>query len=165
MNGIRIVVVSFDEARYLRKLKGKVYIGKGVNLYSDDGEIRAIEEGGFEYRIWNKTKFDEVSVEGGKAENANLTIEECEPVDIKYPESLSIDGPRKLTFRKLSVDSDKGFVVIDEVYDALQIYGDGELIADKYYDKVPYRIPAKLLWNKKCVLVMSELKDDIYIEP
>lgn len=56
------------------------------------------------------------------------------------------------------------FVEIAEVGDCLQLYADGELVADQFYYGKPWRVPAALLYQKKCYLAVSELKDDFYRE-
>lgn len=37
-------------------------------------------------------------------------------------------------------------------------------IADNCYIGVPWRVPASLLYDKTCYLVMSEMKNDFYRE-
>ena len=64
----------------------------------------------------------------------------------------------------MNVNSDKGFVEINELCDAAQIYADGELVADEFYYGVPWRIPAGIIYGKECYMVMSEMRDDFYRE-
>ena len=57
-----------------------------------------------------------------------------------------------------------GFIEIPFLYDVAQIYADGELVADNFYYGKPWRVPAKLLCDRECYLVMSEMRDDFYKE-
>ncbi len=162
--GIRILAISLSDAVYLRKLGDRVYIGDQVNLYEADGEIRAIEDGSFSYRVWNGDCFESVKAEKD-FQNAVLSVTECDaPFTPKYPEELQIGGERKLFWKHLSVDSASGTVTIRYRGDAAQIYADEELTADEYYCGEPWRIPAALLYGKDCYLVYSELKNDCYLE-
>ncbi len=163
-DGTRIVTLSWNDAKYLRKLDGQVYVGEGVNLYEEHGVIYAIEEGSFAYRKWNGHSCEHISVE--KHTNpGEFSIEDVEAAfDLPYPEELTIGGPRHITWKKLSVTSDFGFVEINETYDAAQIYKNGQLVADNYYTNEVWRVPASLIYGGESYLVMSELKDDCYIE-
>ena len=40
-----IVTVPFENAKYMRKLNGTVYIGGGCNLYEENGQIHSVEDG------------------------------------------------------------------------------------------------------------------------
>lgn len=169
--GIRIVTLEPGEALYLRRLSDRVVVGKDVNLfeyYDDiDGKmvLTSIENGDFTYYEWNGNGFSENYVEKDFLP-ANWELTDCEPA-FELPQmfacELNIDSkePRKVTWKKLTVKSPDSFIEIDEVYDVIQIYKDKELVADKYYDKTPWRIPSSLLYGGECYVVMSELKDDI----
>lgn len=169
-NGIKLVTLPLDEAKYLRRLSDGIYIGKNADLYEYDGEVCAVTDGDFEYFKWNGESF-----EYGKRVRAFscawLTVSETEePFPPKYTEEpayfdeLNVGGKRKITWKKISVTSSEGFVEINEVYDAAQIYADGELVADEFWIGEPWKIPAKLLYGKECYLAMSEQKDDFYRE-
>lgn len=166
-NGIKIVTFTPDEARYARKLDGGLYIGIGCNVCEDNGEIISIEDGSFSYLHWTGETFENHEVKR-EFENSVLNMENRgnAPFELnpEYSRELHLNGERALTWKKLSVNSDKGFVEINEVCDAAQIYADGILVADEFYYGVPWRIPASLLYGKECYLVMSEIKDDFYRE-
>lgn len=164
-NGVKIVTLTYDEAKYARKLSGELYVGCKCNVYEDEGRIAAIEDGSYSYYKWNGSGFDktEVSID---FENADVVFEDMEeaPFEPEYAGELHINCKRKLTWKKLAVTSDKGFIEINKVCDAAQIYADGRMVADEFYYGAPWRIPARLLYGKECYLVMSEIKDDFYRE-
>lgn len=163
-NNIKIVTLSFDEAAYARRLRNTLYIGCGCNIYEKDGEICAIEDGSYNYFKWNGEGFEytEVAVD---FKPASVSFDEVEePFVPKYECQLNIGGERKRTWRKISVTGDEGFIEIPFPCDVAQIYADGELVADNFYNGEVWRVPAKLLYGKECYLVTSEMKDDFYRE-
>jgi len=164
LDGIQVVTLNLDQARYLRKLDGKLYLGNNCDLYLCDGEIHSAEDGEFCYYEWNGTEFIE-KYSGQPNENAVLTMTDCEEKFIPpYVEELELGGLRKRSWKKISVDSPNGMVSIIYEGDVAQIYADGTFIADEFYKGTPWRIPASLLFRKECYLVVSEMKDDFYRE-
>lgn len=156
----KIVTLSWDQARYARLLSGQLYVGDGCDIYEEDGEIKAVQNGSFQYDLWNGEGFTRTEV-SREFRPAALSMEECgEPFAPPYLEELSIGGERKRTWKKLSVTGSEGFVEIVYEGDAAQIYADGELAADEYCLGRPWRIPASLLYGRECYLVVSEKKDD-----
>lgn len=162
---IKVVTLTWEEAGFARKLSGELYIGCGCNLYEEDGRILAVEEGRFRYLKWTDSGFEEKWL-GKPLENAEIRMKQIAeaPFTLPYEEELHINGRRQLTWKKVEVTSDRGFIEIKEVCDAAQLYVDGRLAADEFYYGAPWRIPARLLFGKECYLVMSELKKDCYIE-
>ena len=167
INGARVVTLTYEQAKYARKLNGTLYIGDGCNLYEDNGEIICAEDGSNSYEMWNGNGLEKYETKSD-FENAVLTLEPLNnplfELDPKYSYELHIGGERALTWKKLSVSSDEGFIEITDVCDTAQIYADGELIADEFYYGVPWRIPASLLYKKECYLITSEMWDDFYKE-
>lgn len=160
-----IVTVPFENAKYMRKLNGTVYIGGGCNLYEENGQIHSVEDGEYICQKWNGSEFETLKI-GQSAKQSNVEIKGVEnaPFEPKYKEELCIGGERKLTWKKIYVDGGYGFAEIDYVGDVAQIYADGELVADDYYYGKTWRVPCKLLYGKECYMVISEMKDDFYKE-
>lgn len=160
-----IVTVPFENAKYMRKLNGTVYIGGGCNLYEENGQIHSVEDGEYICQKWNGSEFETLTiVQSAKQSNVEITVVENAPFEPKYKEELCIGGERKLTWKKINVDGGYGFAEIDYVGDVAQIYADGELVADDYYYGKTWRVPCKLLYGKECYMVISEMKDDFYKE-
>lgn len=160
-----IVTVPFENAKYMRKLNGTVYIGGGCNLYEENGPIHSVEDGEYICQKWNGSEFETVKiVQSAKQSNVEITGVENAPFEPKYKEELCIGGERELTWKKINVDGGYGFAEIDYVGDVAQIYADGELVADDYYYGKSWRVPCKLLYGKECYMVISEMKDDFYKE-
>lgn len=160
-----IVTVPFENAKYMRKLNGTVYIGGGCNLYEENGQIHSVEDGEYICQKWNGSEFETVKIgQSAKQSNVEITGVENAPFEPKYKEELCIGGERKLTWKKINVDGRYGFAEIDYVGDVAQIYVDGELVADDYYYGKTWRVPCKLLYGKECYMVISEMKEDFYKE-
>ena len=161
---IKVVLLDYDKARFARKLGGTLYIGGGCDLYELDGSIYSAENGEYECEKWNGIGFENFTV-NQPINQANVTIEDAEkPFEPKYIEELSIGGERKITWKKITADGDGGFAEIVLQGDVLQIYADGEMVADWYYFGTPWRVPCKLLYGKECYIAISEMKDDFYRE-
>lgn len=165
VNGINVVTLSWEQAKYLRKLDGEVFVGEESDLYKAGGEIRSVAEGNFGYWHWNGEGFEYNTVQKHYTEPV-LSLEAVEhaPFEPKYAEELHIGGERKVTWQKIEVTGSQGFVNIDYYGDTAQIYADGELVADSYYYGEVWRVPAKLLEGKECYLAVSEMRNDFYRE-
>lgn len=160
-----IVTVLFENAKYMRKLNGTVYIGGGCNLYEENGQIHSVEDGEYICQKWNGSEFETLKIgQSAKQSNVEITGVENAPFEPKYKEELCIGGERELTWKKINVDGGYGFAEIDYVGDVAQIYADGELVADDYYYGKTWRVPCKLLYGKECYMVISEMKEDFYKE-
>ena len=160
-----IVTVPFENAKYMRKLNGTVYIGGGCNLYEENGQIHSVEDGEYICQKWNGSEFETLKIgQSAKQSNVEITGVENAPFEPKYKDELCIGGERELTWKKINVDGGYGFAEIDYVGDVAQIYADGELVADDYYYGKTWRVPCKLLYGKECYMVISEMKEDFYKE-
>ena len=139
-----IVTVPFENAKYMRKLNGTVYIGGGCNLYEENGQIHSVEDGEYICQKWNGSEFETLKiVQSAKQSNVEITGVENAPFEPKYKEELCIGGERELTWKKINVDGGYGFAEIDYVGDVAQIYADGELVADDYYYGKTWRVLTK----------------------
>lgn len=156
----QIVTLPMEQAKYARLLSGTLYIGGGCDLYEENGWIRAARDGDFSYSYWDGSAFVEVK-EAREFRQAVLSMEDCgEPFIPSYPEELMIGGGRKRFWKRLDVSGDEGFVEIDYMGDAAQIYADGELTADEYCLGRPWRVPARLLYGRECYLVVAEKTEE-----
>ena len=161
---MRIVTLPWDQAKVLRRLEGELYVGCGCNLYMLRGELCAVEGGSFAYARWTGEGFEYGAV-NRPTDQAVLTMEPAaEPFIPPYAEELSLGGPRERIWRRMHVSSPDGWVRIEGEYDAAQIYADGQLAADNFFSGEQWLVPASLLYGRVCYLVMSELKDDCYLE-
>ena len=162
--GCRIVTLSSEQAGFLRRLNGQIYVGLGCNLYWMNGEVQCIEDGSFAFAAWEGDRFETKAVNRHFIP-AVLSMEDAEePFTPPYEEELNLGSVRRRWWRKMTVSSPEGFVQIDGEYDTAQIYADGQLAADHFYIGEIWQVPALLLYGRECYLVMSELKDDCYLE-
>lgn len=165
VNGIKIITLSMEQAKHLRRLDGYIYIGDGCDLYMCEDELLAVQDGEFDYYKFNGERFEKFCTGESKQETEVIFEDVSEaPFVPTYIEQLEFNGKRELTWKKIKLSGEEGFVVIEDSYDVAQIYTDGKLMADNFYYGEPWRVPAKLLYGKECYLVMSEMKDDFYRE-
>lgn len=164
VDGVRIVTLTFDQARLLRRLNGEIVVGDGCNLYALHGEITAIEDGDFSFFRYADGRFEAVHVQR-RFLPAALTLEPVkEPFAPPYAQELNLGGARRRVWQRLCVTTPEGFVSIPGEYDAAQIYADGELVADHFWTGKPWRIPAALIHGRESYLVTSERRNDFYHE-
>lgn len=167
LNGMTIVTLTWEQALYIRKLSDTIYIGEACDLYEENGKLCAVQEGSFSYRKWNGVEFETFHVNRPFCQAA-VSFECVNVPPFKIPEEyeaeLNIGGDRKQEWKRIVVTSNEGFIEIPDICDVEQIYADGILIADDFYYGKPWRIPARLLYQKECYLVMSQWKDDFYRE-
>ena len=160
----RIVTLTWAQARCLRRLDNRLYIGDGCNLYAVNGQLHAVEEGSFSGWVFEDGSFRPLHVQRSFHPAALTLTPAEEPFIPPYVEELELGGPRRRWWQRMHVTTGEGFVEIPGEYDAAQIYADGELIADHFFTGVIWRVPAKLLYGRECYLVMSEQRDDFYRE-
>ena len=162
--GVRIVTLTFEQARFLRRLGSEIVVGDGCNLYALNGEISAAEDGSFTYHRYAQDHFETVHVHRS-FHPAVLTLEPAHaPFTPAYAEELHLNGERALTWQRLHASTAEGFVTIPSEYDAAQIYRNSELVADNFFTGVDWRVPAQLIHGGECYLVTSELRNDFYRE-
>lgn len=161
----RIVTLTREQASCARKLEGRLYIGKNCDLYWQEDTLQSVQDGDFSYVQWQEDHFEEgfVKREFHQAE-ISFTDLSTAPMEPDYLEELCLGGARTLTWKQIEVSTAEGMVEIPYACDVSQIYADGKLVADNYYYGAAWRVPAKLLYQKDCYLVFSELKDDFYKE-
>ena len=161
---VRIVTLTPAQARYLRKLEGQVVVGMDCSLYLLDGAVHAIEDGSFAYSLWTGEGFRPVAVER-PFHQAELTLEDVpEPFEPPYARELHLAGPAPRRWQRLQVSTGEGLVTIPGMYDVAQIYTDGVLAADHFFDGETWQVPACMLYGKSCYLVTVPLWEQCYLE-
>lgn len=165
---IRILTLTMEQAKYIRRLDGQIYLGKGCDLYLEEGSIKAVQDEHCIYAKWNGKDFGEIQDTGKEQEEPEMALEPVDelPFAIKdeYMQQLQLESERQLRFYRLMVKGSRGFISLEQTYDTAQLYADGHLIADNFYYGMPWRVPAKLAAGKECYLVLSEMKNDFYRE-
>ena len=122
----------------------------------------------YTYHVYNGNEFECMS---GK----NEEIKEAATVEYTKIENPDFDSPyfyeldmikeRAKIWYDVKVTGEGGFVCINYVGDAAQLYADGELVADEYYYGNEWVVPSKLLCGRKVTLGISELDESsVYLE-
>jgi len=142
VTGVRINVLSWERALYLRKIDGKVYFGEGKDLYKLGDEIIGISY-----------------------ERAEFTTEDVEqPFEAVYKEEFAYGGEYKLSWKKIQVSSPEGMVEIPFEYDVAQLYVDNKFVADSFYYGKPWQLPAKMLYGKEAYIALSDSSFKFYMD-
>ena len=71
---------------------------------------------------------------------------------------------REMQYYKLTVTGEDGWLYVDYYGDSAQIYVNGELFDDHFYNGVPWILPAKALSGQSVVLVIAASRNDFYTE-
>lgn len=161
---VTVVTVTWQQAKYVRKLSGRVYVGESCDIYEEDKEICCIQDGSFAYAQWDGTAFAHAEVKKDFRQ-AEMRLEEVQaPYAPEYISELEYGGKSELIWKKITVDGAEGFLEFTDECDVEQIYADGKLIADHFYDGEAWRVPAKLLYGKACYLVYTPMTPNVYFE-
>ncbi len=181
MGGAKFITLSEDEALHIFKLDGRVYIADNCDLISDMGEIRLAGLCRGRYFEYDGEAFAEKAA-GHEIELAEISAAEiAEPIDLdktyQYElfENLHLYGEtvwkfdpytvdRRVKYWKIEVSSPVGYVHIDFSGDTAQLYYDGKLCDDCFYNGMEWIVPAKYMYGKNVVLVISEYTHDIYVD-
>lgn len=160
---IRIVVLTEDDALHLYEAFGTVYISKG-DLYAGD-EVTLYREGDVDlsYEKWEADRFVHYPLYADE-KTATIKIEESSVFEHKHLKEMQIGKPKTIKTYKLEVIGEGGWIEIDYVGDAAQIYVDSVLYADDFYYGKTWRVDIENLNGREVYLAISELNDDIYLE-
>ena len=163
---LRIVTVPFADAVYLRRLKNTIVFGSSCSMFVRGTSLAPIEGGDQHFDIVEGGLLCPVVYRDPGYSPASLKLTPCAPQeDLPYQEELRIGGKRDVSWYEAKVTGKDGFVTIREPFDIAMLYADGELAADCFSTDEPWRIPASLLYGKKCYLAMTPPNPDVYHEP
>ena len=165
VGGLRIITLTWNQARYTRRLEGEIYIGIHANMYAYRGYRLATEYKDFNYRTYFEESFlrCRCTLEDREWPSYKLTPIDP-PFDSPHTCELDLGGARKRTWYRLTVDRNEGYITLHYNCDMMQIYADGQLVADLFYYGRGWSIPAALLYKKECYLVMTEPNPNVYLE-
>ena len=71
---ISIVTLSLSDARFLRCLDGKLYLGEGCDLYLEDGALRSVEAGEQKAFVWEERAFRSRQVRAEEAGGEEIPV-------------------------------------------------------------------------------------------
>lgn len=179
---VRICVLDFEAARYLRRLSGRLVLGIGCNLFETGEGIASIENSGSTFveftdgpdglRLgYGQLKTGSREPELAREALGKLTVGELKRV-LEYPAAvaeeiiaeLHADEDTELTVYGLKTDTPDGFVTIRDRFDVGLVVADGKLLADRFYDGLPWRLPCRLLYGRDARLLMTAERTDVFID-
>lgn len=189
---VRICVLPFEKAVYLRRLSNRIVLGNGCNLYEysenslKEGEaksLKAIENGDFTYFEFSddgeKTTISYKMQKQPKPccgltapedDMKNVTVLQLREM-LDYPEKikdeiieeLHASADEMLAVKPLKFAED-GFATVTDKFDVALVISEGKLVADRFYDRLPFRISEKCTLGTDNLLVMSAPKENIFID-
>lgn len=166
-DGVTIVTLSWEQARYLRRLPDGIYLGNGCDLYWMDGKVCCAEGGDYVCGKWTpeKKRFEAFKL-SAPDDHPNVWYEKAEKqsVDERYLKELTLGGMDAFAWERIDTDCPHGFIEIDRPHDTAQIYADGIPVADHFDYGAPWRIPAALIYGKESYLVRAGRVKEIYFE-
>ncbi len=179
-NGVKFITLTEEEARHIFKFEDKIYIADDCDILCDMGEIKIAGYGIGRYHEYDGNSFVEKTV-GEEVQLAEINVREVENLDIdktyQYElfENLHLYGEtvwkfdpylvdRKVAYWELSVDNPNGYIHIKFSGDTAQLYYDGKMCDDCFYNGMDWIVPAKHFYGKKVILAISEYTHDIYVD-
>lgn len=168
----------------------ELLLGYKCNLYDNGCELTTVEGGEFEYvGLSGKaaeagTKFAaRTKNEGERTSPSTVTRdlyrEKAQRISVselakllKYTGNIAgeiIDGlhiPQngELYCSRISTDAPEGFIEINDECDTEMIIADNEPVADKFYDRLAWRVPARLIYGKEAYLITTPLRSDVFMD-
>ncbi len=163
---IKIVTLTKDQALHCYQDDGqRVYVAR-QDLYFKGGQVVSYGNGpDLSYWKWNGEAFDFYPCFRSE-ERGNVLVQEISAPGFTSEHfwELEAGGARPVKQWSVKTDQKNGLLKIYYVGDVAQLYVDGKLVADAYYYGDAWEVPAALLEGKEAVLMISELKPDIYLE-
>ncbi len=191
---IRICVLPFEKAIYLRRLSNRMVLGNGCNIYehnekslnAEEGatnSLKTVEHGDFtffeftddgekttiSYKMQKQSK-PCCGLTDSADDMKNVTVVQLREM-LDYPEKikdeiieeLHASADEMLVAKPLKFAED-GFATVTDKFDVALVISEGRLVADKFYDRLPFRISEKCTLGTNNLLVMSAPKENIFID-
>lgn len=160
-DGVRFVVLTESEARHLYRINGELYLTEGAAVTEE--ELYRLGDACLSYLKWEAGNFVRHEVRAEEKQHT-VSLEETEYTPHEYDCELNIGCERRIRAYRIKTGAADGFVKIDYVGDAAQLYSGGRLIADDYWYGKSWLVPCSIFENGEAELLISELRDDVYLE-
>ncbi|MBQ4153654.1 MAG: beta-galactosidase [Clostridia bacterium] len=171
LDGNKIITLSFEEAQYLHQFGDRIIIGDKTDLVLNGDVLSACNFGDYAYYELEDGKF--VRYEKKVATSfPKVSYEEVQsaPVDPTYFYEFHLKhhkdgGRRKLHFYNINLtEGSDGYLNIRYYGDVAQLYLDGKIYDDHFYNGTNWYVPVKDLVGKKIVLIIAEDSKDLYVD-
>ncbi len=175
LNGQRFITLSLEQAKGLYRLNGRVLLSPNADLIEKNGKIIPCGCKKCSYFAFENGSFKEYTA-GQNLPLATVAVDSCsgDGINKKYfyelEKSLNEQKnrydivKREMQYYKLTVTGEDGWLYVDYYGDSAQIYVNGELFDDHFYNGVPWILPAKALSGQSVVLVIAASRNDFYTE-
>lgn len=168
--GVRFVTLTRREAENFYTLGEGLYVTCGAQAYMEDGVLVLRREGNpdLSYYRWNGKGFDFEKIQAEEQKDS-VSFEplSAECFRGKWKQELYLHGKREICGWKLKLPKSTGEELLEITYtgDILQLYADGELEDDDFYNGTPFVTGADLSGKSEIQIWISRLEDgDCYLE-
>ena len=153
---VTAAVVEKDEAQYLSVHGGQVYKSR-CGLYYDGKNVIAAGNSGDDFTVYKYTGGEFLKVHEGKtAQCTQICPEELDTESFNHKLLREFDlGKTKRRLWRLKLPYDDAVLHIDMTCDIAQIYADGKLYADKFWDGTVWKV--RIRGCGEVLLTASEL--------
>lgn len=174
MGAYQFVTLSEEEAKHILQTADGLYIGNDCDLIEKDDAVEACGFGSYTYDTFNNGIFEtrHVARDYHKAAVSYYEIPDAE-IDDKFLYELVTDcgagnkceqGDRRLKYYKLEVFGNEGYLRIQYSGDSAQIYVNGKLYDDNFYNGSDWILPTSELENQEIVIVVAEYQHNLYVD-
>lgn len=165
IGALQIVTLTKEQALHCYQDKEQVYVAR-QDLYFKGGRVVSYgNKPDLSYWKWNGEAFDFYPCLKTE-EHGAVHIQSIDQLDFRSEHfwELEIGDARQIKQWSIKTDRCDGMLRIHYVGDVAQLYVEGKLIADAYYYGDAWEVPASLLNGQEAILIISELKPDVYLE-
>ena len=171
VDGYTFITLTKEEAMYLYQFGNRILIGDNCDLVINGDSVTACNEGTYSYYEYKNGDFEYVKKDG-KFQKAEVSIKEVRiaPVDPRFFHNLHNMATAKSKRRKLHFfeillsGGSNGYLYVDYSGDSAQIYTDGEIYDEHFYNGMSWILPVSDLKDKKLYMVIAEYTKDIYVD-
>ncbi len=166
--GTTIVTLTMEEASRLSKYGERIIIGDGADIVLDGDEIKACNFGDFAYFEYENKSFVRYEVKK-EMKLATVSYKEIEsavvdPLFFYELQGFCEKGRRALHYFDIEVKGTDGYVYLDYIGDSAQLFVDGKIFDDHFYNGTTWILAAKDLAEKDVKLVVAEFTYDVIID-
>ena len=174
MGSYMFVTLSEEDAMHILQTDKGLYIGEDCDLIDENGDVSSCGFGSYTYYTFKDSAFERHNVKRDY-DRAEVSYYEVTDVEIndKFMYELVTDCgagdkcervDRRLKYYKLEVFGNDGYIRIKYSGDSAQVYLNGNLYDDNFYNGSDWVLPAKELENQEVIIVIAEYQHNLYVD-
>ena len=175
LNGQRFITLTVKESEGLYRINGRVLLSPNADLVEKDGKITPCGCTRCHYLAFENGTFTEHTA-GESLPLATVAVAPCAEPELNqkyfYELEKHLDTEqncytlkkRPMQYFKLTVTGKNGWLLVDYDGDSAQLYVNGSLFDDHFYNGTPWILPAEPLSGQEVVLVLAASLSDFYTD-